>query len=226
MANIICNNKPISIGWDKVINVKEEGALALSQGYSSRKPYQRAISKIITHWDVCRSSKHCFKYMQKEGDLSTHFSIDNDGTIYQFLDTRHKAWHASGANAESIGIDLSTAYYLEHQEWYLKNLGKEKPIVRDATVNDETLDPHLGFFPEQIEAYKQLLISLVRYYKIPLRFPCTKTGELLQEYFEGSKKFTGIMCHYHSQSGKIDVAGLPLDSIVRELRTSFQETKQ
>ena len=46
--------------------------------------------------------------LEKRG-ISVHFGIDNDGTIYQLLDTNHAAWHASSrkVNHRAIGIEIA-----------------------------------------------------------------------------------------------------------------------
>ena len=64
-----------------------------------------------------------------------HFLIDNDGTIYQMLDTQHIAWHAGipryeGGNKRGIGVEISNAYYPKYQEWYIKHGFGERPHSR------------------------------------------------------------------------------------------------
>ena len=47
-------------------------------------------------------------------EASTHYEIDKDGTIYQYLDPATKvAWHTAmkGVNGNSIGIDLTGNFY-------------------------------------------------------------------------------------------------------------------
>ena len=39
--------------------------------------------------------------------LSVHFMLDLDGTIYQTLDVKEGAWHATVANGRSIGIEIA-----------------------------------------------------------------------------------------------------------------------
>ncbi len=39
--------------------------------------------------------------------LSVHFMLDLDGTIYQTLDLKEAAWHATIANNRSIGIEIA-----------------------------------------------------------------------------------------------------------------------
>ena len=223
MGTIICNRKAVSIDWDKVININDSKALLIDFSYTNFEPYKRRVDKIITHHDICTSAHMCHKILKKN-ELSTHFCIDNDGTIYQFLDTRHKAWHTAGANTYSIGIDLSTAYDVKYQEYYLEKYKKPKP-VETAKIHGQELGPFLGFYPEQLEAYKQLLIGLIKYYKIPLRYPRDEEGKMLKTFSNSCYKFKGIMCGYHVNSKKIDPPGLNLDEIVLDLRDRFFKNK-
>jgi hypothetical protein len=38
-------------------------------------------------------------------DVSAHFGVGKDGTIYQWVDTNDQAWHACAANDHSIGVE-------------------------------------------------------------------------------------------------------------------------
>src|SRR5215475_2671876 len=40
-----------------------------------------------------------------ESNVSAHFGIGADGTVYQWVDTANQAWHAMGANDHSIGVE-------------------------------------------------------------------------------------------------------------------------
>lgn len=225
MASIICNKKEVFIGWDKVVNVNHPKSLLLDSGFDKKGPYKRVVDKIITHHDVCTSAHMCHKILSRN-NISTHFCIDNDGTIYQFLDCMHKAWHAVGVNSHSIGVDISTAYDVKYQEFYVNKYGKPKPVIESALIHGKEVGPFLGFYPEQIEAYKQLLIGLVKYYKIPLRYPKDEEGNYLLTNTPTAYKFKGVMCHFHSSRGKIDVPGFALDKIINELREMFIKNKE
>ena len=54
-----------------------------------------AIDKVVIHYDACGSSAKCFDVLHNQRGLSCHFLIDVDGTIYQTLDARERAWHAT-----------------------------------------------------------------------------------------------------------------------------------
>jgi len=208
---LLINGNHVPINWDTKIDLIKPGAFRKSRGV--RKP-----NMIVTHWDVCTSAAKC-KYVLEARNISTHFCIDNDGVIFQFLDTNDIGWHAGKVNSYSIGVDFSNAYYTKYNATYKKRGFKERPILRDSMVHGVKLKPHLGYYPIQIEAYKQLVKTLSRHYSIPLKVPMTPGEELLTKVdLDASKgKFKGIVCHYHLTRGKIDCAGLKLKKIISEL---------
>lgn len=68
---------------------------------------QRHIDQFVIHYDAAGTSRQCFKILHDLRGLSSHFLLDLDGTIYQTLDLKEKAWHATIANDRSIGIEIA-----------------------------------------------------------------------------------------------------------------------
>jgi len=68
---------------------------------------QQVVHQFVLHFDVCGTSRQCFKVLQDVRSLSVHFLLDVDGTIYQTLDLREKAHHATYANDFSIGVEIA-----------------------------------------------------------------------------------------------------------------------
>lgn len=68
---------------------------------------QRVVHQFVLHYDVAGVSRQCFKILQDNRNLSVHFLLDVDGTIYQTLDLREKASHATIANDVSIGVEIA-----------------------------------------------------------------------------------------------------------------------
>ncbi len=213
---IICNGAEIPIQWK---NIRHD--FLPSKCY---KKYRRSRtpSLIITHWDVCLSADSCRRVLEKRG-ISSHFVIDNDGTIVQLADTNDACWHAGkrAVNNKSIGIDFSNAYYLKYQSTYERRGHGPRPIIKNARVHGIKLKPFLGYYPVQIEAYKALISALSRHYKIPLEFPENNDGSLKEAVDSrvASGKFEGVACHYHVTRKKIDTAGLKLDDIIKDIRS-------
>lgn len=68
---------------------------------------QDKVDLFVIHYDVCGNSAFCFDVLHDHRCLSVHFMLDIDGTIYQTLDLKERAWHASQANDRSIGIEIA-----------------------------------------------------------------------------------------------------------------------
>jgi hypothetical protein len=202
---IIINGTYVPIDWDVTIDLIKPGAFRKNR--HTRKP-----NMIVTHWDACTSAKKC-KYVLEARNISTHFCIDNDGVIFQYVDTNDTAWHAGGVNKHSIGIDFSNAYYLKYNDIYEKRGFGRRPILKNSIVHGRKLKPHLGYYNIQIEAYKVLLKTLAKHYNIPLQTP--KEARVYKEAKSG--KYSGVVSHYHVSRKKIDCAGLDMHSILSEL---------
>jgi N-acetyl-anhydromuramyl-L-alanine amidase AmpD len=92
---------------------------------------QSKVDQFVIHYDVCGTSRTCFRILHDVRGLSVHFMLDLDGTIYQTLDVKERAWHATTANDRSVGIEIANmgAYPRKTLEsdksplasWYAKN---------------------------------------------------------------------------------------------------------
>lgn len=68
---------------------------------------QQVVDQFVIHYDVAGTSKTCFQVLQDDRTLSVQFMLDLDGTIYQTLDLKEGAWHATIANGRSVGIEIA-----------------------------------------------------------------------------------------------------------------------
>lgn len=68
---------------------------------------QKCVDQFVLHYDVCGTSRQCFRVLHDVRGLSVHFMLDVDGTIYQTLDLKERAWHATTSNDRSIGIEIA-----------------------------------------------------------------------------------------------------------------------
>jgi hypothetical protein len=198
-SRIICNGQEIPLKSGKAVTWKDKGGFVLTKGFvkkTSRKP-----NLFVTHWDVCLSAASCYNVLKDRG-LSVHFSIDNDGTIYQYLDTANIAWHASPANEVSIGVEVSNAYYTKHQDWYVKNGFGPRPITKAVKGHGGSIEPHLDFYPAQYEALASLWEAVHRAHGIPLELPHRFDSTIDWE------SFSGFVNHFHITSRKIDCFGM------------------
>lgn len=224
---IVHNGKFIKIDWDMVVLWDDALGFDCDSGtyYDYSGEPDRKPTMFVNHWDVCLSSESCALVLARRG-ISIHFCIDNDGTIYQLLDTQHAAWHAGSAkiNRKSIGVEISNAYSLKYQDWYSRNGFGERPIQRSAKVHGKTLDPFLDFYPVQIQALKALWKAVNEGMGIPLETPIDN-GATCNTVDSKAQRgtFKGFVSHYHLTKGKIDCAGLDIQTLLNEVKDDFKD---
>ncbi|HTI70078.1 MAG TPA: N-acetylmuramoyl-L-alanine amidase [Candidatus Limnocylindria bacterium] len=84
----------------------EKAARAQTNGWDL-KMAQSVVDQFVLHYDASGLSSRCFRILHDERGLSVHFMLDVDGTIYQTLDLKERAWHATTSNSRSIGIEIA-----------------------------------------------------------------------------------------------------------------------
>jgi len=209
---IICSGKEVPIEWNKVITFRDKNGFVAPEG-TYKKANRTNINMLVVHFDVCLSSKSCFDVL-KQRKISVPFLIDNDGSIYQTLDTQHIAWHAAGVNTNSVGVEISNAFYTKFQNSYEKMGLIPRPVISDSIVHGQKLDPHLGFYDIQIQALKALCKALNRGLGVKLQSPESTT--VVAEVVDGS--YQGIIHHYQVTKNKIDSTGLDLTKLMEEIK--------
>ncbi len=171
---------------------------------------QKRVDQFVIHYDVAGFSRNCFRILHDQRGLSVHFMLDLDGTIYQTLDLKERAAHATIANSRSIGIEIAnlgahppgTAPLLN--EWYLR----EKSGQTFIRVPERLGDPHFltsnfigrpakpepvagmvqgvlllqyDLTPQQYEALIKLTATLCRIFpNLPCDYPRDSRGVLLR----------------------------------------------
>ena len=184
--------------------------------------------------DAAGSARRCFRILHDERGLSVHFLLDTDGTIYQTLDLREKAWHATRANSRSIGIEIAQIgaypersaavferwYGRDEEGPYLKGPGgtvertssgaeRLRParpdLVRGRIQGEELLQ--YDFTDAQYEALAHLLAALARIFpRLRLEAPRDAEGRVLTRALSDEEfaSFRGVLGHYHVQPNKVD----------------------
>lgn len=104
---------------------------------------QRTIDQFVIHYDVCGTSRQCFRVLHDMRGLSVHFMLDIDGTIYQTLDVKERAWHATSSNHRSVGVEIANiGSYGEGEKdpfdrWYeIDGAGNAKRITIPSAFGD------------------------------------------------------------------------------------------
>jgi N-acetyl-anhydromuramyl-L-alanine amidase AmpD len=173
------------------------------------------INQIILHHDVCLSAQRCFNVLKSKG-LSTHFCVDNDGTVFQFADPgKEEAFHAlgnvlisgerksEGFNKHSIGIDISNIVMVSHANKY--DPPREKKTLKVQGKDYTGLMP----FPIQIEATLKLIKMLRLYFSqitLDFRTEFEWVGDI-------KTNTPGIWGHAHVSPMKVDPFGFPFERL-------------
>jgi N-acetylmuramoyl-L-alanine amidase len=195
---------------------------------------QETVDQFVLHYDAAGTSRHCFKVLHDTRCLSVHFMLDLDGTIYQTLDLKERAWHASTANTRSIGIEIANIGAYPSAEplkrWYKSDAQNRTYVeipkshqpsgirTRDFIARPARPDPIKGhiqgrdvlqydFTPEQYEALAKLTAALCRIFpKLSVEYPKDAAGNLVRAKLSDDQLNThrGLIGHYHIQSNKTD----------------------
>lgn len=171
---------------------------------------QRVVDQFVLHFDACGTSRQCFKVLQDMRGLSVHFMLDLDGTIYQTLDLKERAWQATTSNSRSVGIEIANigAYPANGKnpfaEWYAKEPNGQTRITIPSQYGDGGIltknfvghparpDPVTGiiqgkdliqydFTPQQYRALIKLTAALCKVLpKIKCDYPKDAAGHLIR----------------------------------------------
>jgi len=177
----------------EVARFSEAQRAKIAAGQITLPQLQTIVDQFVIHYDAVGTSQQCFNVLQKRG-LSVNFLLDVDGTIYQTLDLKHRAWHASIANTRSIGIEIAHVGAVRSLD------GGRGKIHR--TPYDQT-----DFTPEQYAALGKLTAALSRIFpRIILDAPRDATGKIVTHALTASQftKHHGLIGHYHIDPRKID----------------------
>jgi hypothetical protein len=225
---IVHNGNFLPIEWDKVKLWFEPDGLAMDPGtyYDNSGKADRKPTQFTYHWDVCLSAESCVRVLNKKRS-SVQFCLDNDGTIYQILDTQHGAWHCgkSFGNRHGIGIEISNAYYTKYQSWYEKHSFGPRPVIAKGAnrVHGVKMKEHLGFYPVQMEALKALTKAIHDGLGIPLECPVDEDGSAILGVDPkcNTGEFAGFNNHYNYTRNKIDCAGIDMLKLLAEVKESI-----
>lgn len=200
----------------------------------TRENLEEQVDLFVLHYDVCGTSRQCFKILQDRRKLSVHFMLDLDGTIYQTLDLKERAWHGGKANDRSIGVEIANigAYPKKRVSaldlWYrkddagvrtifppwMKRTGLPENFVgrpaRSGLISGEIQGKELyqyDFTAEQYRALIALTKTLIQELPgIQPRYPRDEEGKLIRRTLSPAEyeEFSGILGHWHLKDSKVD----------------------
>jgi N-acetyl-anhydromuramyl-L-alanine amidase AmpD len=195
---------------------------------------QEHVDLFVIHYDACGTSRRCFQVLHDLRGLSVHFMLDLDGTIYQTLDLKERAWHAGSANDRSVGVEIANIGAYPDTEtldkWYAYDEQGHPYVTLPAWLGPSGLrDPEFIARPAQpnlvtgeingrqlyqydltdaqYESLIKLTATLCRVLpRIQPDYPRDENGDLRTSVLspEALAEFSGLAGHWHITSGKVD----------------------
>lgn len=189
-------------------NLTPDQFQAVQSGNWTLPLLQQVVDQFVIHFDAEGTSRRCFHTLQDIRGLSVQFMLDVDGTIYQTLDLKERAWHATSSNSRSVGIEIANIGAFELTQtnpfdaWYQHTNGQTVLTVADPFGAEGILtsnfvghparpDPVEGniqgkdliqydFTPQQYRALIKLTAALCRIFpKIRCQYPTNDEGQLI-----------------------------------------------
>lgn len=191
------------------------------------------VDQFVIHFDARGTSRECFRILHDVRGLSVHFMLDIDGTIYQTLDVKEAARHATVANSRSIGIEIANigAFPVDgptpFDHWYQRDAGgrvrislppdasvrhREMPLrpareqLVTGTIQGRQLHQY-DFTEEQYRSLTRLTATLCTLFpRIRCDYPRDSQGTLIDHALpkDELRRYQGILGHYHVQTNKVD----------------------
>jgi N-acetyl-anhydromuramyl-L-alanine amidase AmpD len=162
---------------------------------------QQVVTQLVIHYDAAGSAQRCFAILHDARQLSCHFLIDRDGTVYQTLDLKERAWHAGEANDCSIGVEMAQvgAYpdlVALAAAQATAGLPQGQPVVQ-GKIHGQLWYQH-PFTNAQLEALMKLSATLIRV------LPAIEPRWPGQRDTLAPAGFRGIVGHHHLTRAKVD----------------------
>ncbi len=171
------------------------------------------IIQIAIHHDVTLDAVRTFDVLCSRG-LSTHFVINHNGALYQFLDIYHNAWATGDNNNRCIAIDMNNPVLLE--------LAGADPANPPRQVQKGRVNGSVKVMLAYTEAQYATLIALMRALVTPIRQPdgshwipfprisqhcfppINENGEVVDRLLRNHLDYVGFLGHYHCSANKWD----------------------
>jgi len=206
----------------------DDGEVLVEAGSDDLDRLREVVDQFVLHYDVAGTSARCFQVLQDARGLSVHFLLDVDGTIYQTLDLRDQAWHATKANPRSIGIEIANlgayppgktgpldeAYAVDAAGPYFVGRVRtpgfvarpRRPERIRGEVQGQVLE-QIDFTREQYDSLVELAAALCAVFpRIEPDAPRDAQGLVRTEVLTDGEfaEFHGILGHFHVQANKQD----------------------
>ena len=169
---------------------------------------EREINSAVVHWGGL-NPQHLGRVFANR-KASSHLAVgicEDTGEIgiFQYLDIAHIAWHAVGANTNSIGIDICQQPELKHLGYYKKHNYDVRTIPNPTHSSGYGPAKIISLDPRIVTATAKLLDSLISAFELSPVIASTEDGVVSKEDLQEG----GVFSHFHVDfkgQGKWDVA--------------------
>lgn len=182
-------DSPNRYGLRESVLTEEERKLVRGGGWPLEL-LQDKVGQFVMHYDVAGTSRQCFMILHDMRNLSVQFMLDIDGTIYQTMDVKERAWHASQANSRSIGIEIANmgAYAsgeaVPFKQWYGKDEnGRTRITIPERLGDGGVRTKNFVGYPVRDELVVGEVQGRVR-----------RQYDLTQEQYDSLIKLTAALC--------------------------------
>jgi len=140
-----------------------------SPNFDTRRPV--AVVLHYTAGQTAADSLRTLKTANSNGPVSAHYLLGKDGTLYQLVDERKRAWHAGGGrwgtltdlNSTSIGIEIDNdgrspypEVQIERLILLLEDVTRRLGIPRQQVIGHSDLAPGRKVDPGPLFPWKRL----------------------------------------------------------------------
>ena len=168
--------------------------------FSSRKG---PVDKVIMHWGGL-DPEHLHRVMSSpDRAVSTHFGIGllkGVPVVMQYLDLKHKAWHAGWGNTGSIGVDICQQPSYKWIGHYQKNGYK---VSRKDNPTNRGNRKILSLEPRIAEATRDFVEDLMEVLSLRLNIPDSHGVVSKEDVTSG---YYSLLGHHHLVGKKWDIA--------------------
>ena len=129
-----------------------------SPNYNSRN--NSKIQLIIIHYTALKNTLDAVSYLcKREKKVSSHYLISQNGTVYNLVDDKFRAWHAGQAfwqgitdiNSVSIGIELDYSPSGKNNKFSSKMINSLKKLIlklqKNYKINKKNILAHSDIAP-------------------------------------------------------------------------------
>ena len=200
-------------------------------------PYlQKVVNQFVIHHSGLYRSVTTQKVLHDRG-LSCQFILDDDGTLYQTMDAKERAWHAGYNNQRSVGVEIDSravanrfpdAYSEKNQKRH--GVGPRRKFV--DMIHGRAMNGY-----EYSDGQYQTLIRLTKVLaevfplmKTPeglydVDFPRDSNGEIIKTEILKPLEHKGFIKHFQITDGKIDPISLDFERLLEGVKNNnpFQE---